>query len=85
VRAALAIVEAAGVPAIVTSMIETSVGLAAGVALASVLPELPFACGLATASLLGADVTDEPLVPHDGVIDVRPVVADPVLLERYAF
>ena len=84
VRAALAIVEAAGVPAIVTSMFETSVGLAAGVALAAALPELPFACGLATATLLDADVTKEPLVPRNGVLEVRPVVADPELLERYS-
>jgi O-succinylbenzoate synthase len=84
VRAALAVIEAAGVPAIVTSMIETSVGLAAGLALAAALPELPFACGLATASLLAADVTTEPLVPVGGVLPVRPVVADVGLLERYS-
>ena len=84
VRGALAVVEAAGVPAIVTSMIETSVGLAAGLALAAALPELPFACGLATASLLAADVTTEPLVPLAGLLGVRPVVADIGLLERYS-
>jgi len=84
VRAALAVVEAARVPAVVTSMIETSVGIAAGLALAAVLPELPFACGLATARLLAADVTDEPLIPHDGVLEVRSVVPSPVLLERYS-
>jgi len=84
VRTALAVVEAAGVPAIVTSMLETSVGLAAGVALAAALPELPFACGLATAVLLDTDVTNEPLVPRNGMLDVRPVVPDPALLERYS-
>ncbi len=84
VRAALAVVEAAGIPAIVTSMLETSVGLAAGLALAAALPELPFACGLATATLLGADVTTTPLVPHHGMLEVRPVVADRALLERYS-
>ena len=84
VRAALAVVEVAGLPAIVTSMIETSVGLAAGLALAAALPELPFACGLATATLLAADVTTEPLVPHRGMLEVRPVVSDTALLERYS-
>jgi O-succinylbenzoate synthase len=84
VRAALAIVDAAGVPAIVTSMLETSVGLAAGLALAAALPELPFACGLATAILLAGDVTEEPLVPSDGMIAVRPVVPSEELMERYA-
>jgi O-succinylbenzoate synthase len=84
VRAALAVIEAAGIPAIVTSMIETSVGLAAGAALAAALPELPFACGLATASLLAADVTTDPLVPERGMLRVRPVTADVGLLERYS-
>ena len=76
-------IDAAGIPAIVTSMMETSVGLAAGLALAAALPELPFACGLATASFLAADVTTDPLLPENGVLGVRPVVADVGLLERY--
>jgi O-succinylbenzoate synthase len=84
VRAALAVVETAGIPAIVTSMLETSVGLAAGLALAAALPELPFACGLATATLLEGDVTNEPLIPRHGMLDVRPVVPDMALLERYS-
>lgn len=84
VRAALAVAEAAGVPAIPTSMMETSVGLAAGLALAAALPELPFACGLATASLLPEDVTSDPLVPHAGALRVRRVVPDADLLRRYS-
>jgi O-succinylbenzoate synthase len=79
VRAALAVVEAAGVPAIVTSMMETSVGISAGLALAAALPELLYACGLGTASLLDADVTSDPLVPIDGVVRVRSVVPDLVV------
>ena len=84
VRAALEVAEAACIPAIVTSMLETSIGLAAGVALAAALPDLPFACGLATAALLHGDVTNEPLVPRNGMLDVRSVEPDPTLLERYA-
>lgn len=83
VRAALAVADAAGVPAIASSMMETSVGLAAGVALAAALPELPFACGLATASLLEADVTHHPLLPVDGHVQVRRVEPAPDLLARY--
>ena len=41
-----------------------SVGLAAGIALAAALPELPYACGLATAQLLTADLVAEPLLPR---------------------
>ena len=84
VRPALDIAEAAGVPAIVSSMLETSVGLAAGLALAAALPELPHACGLATAELLAGDVVADPLVPVDGWLAVRRPVPDPALLDRWA-
>ena len=79
-----AVAEAAGVPAVVSSMMETSVGIAAGVALAAALPELPYACGLATLGALPGDVTAHPLAPVDGVLPVRAVVPDPDLLARYA-
>lgn len=84
VRSALEIAEAARVPAIPTSMMDTSVGLAAGLALACALPDLPFACGLATASLLAHDVTHDPLVPHDGRLVLRAIVPDPEILARYS-
>lgn len=84
VRAALAVAEAAGVPAVVSSMMETSVGIAAGVALAAALPELPYACGLATLAALPGDVTHAPLAPIDGVLPVRAVVPDADLLARYS-
>ncbi|HEY3241116.1 MAG TPA: o-succinylbenzoate synthase [Acidimicrobiia bacterium] len=83
VRPALAIVEVAGVPAIVSSLYETSVGLAAGLALAACLPDLPYACGLGTAGLLAADVVADPLVPVDGMLTVRRPVPDPDLLAAY--
>jgi O-succinylbenzoate synthase len=83
VRAALEVAEAAGVPALPTSMMETSVGLAAGLALACALPELTLACGLGTAGALGGDVTEEPLRPVDGHLTLRAVVPDDALLARY--
>jgi O-succinylbenzoate synthase len=83
VRAALAIAEEAGLPAVVSSMMETSVGIAAGLALAAALPELPFACGLATLGHVGGDVVRDPLLPAAGVLQVRPIEVDPALLARY--
>jgi o-succinylbenzoate synthase len=83
VRAALAVAEAAGVPVVVSSMMETSVGISAGLALAAALPELPFACGLATASLLAGDVVRASLAPVDGVMRVVTVVPDAELLARH--
>jgi O-succinylbenzoate synthase len=85
VRAALDVADAAGLPAIPTSMMETSVGIAAGLALAVALDDLPFACGLGTAALLPGDVTKDPLVPGPGgLLRARTVVPDPELLARYA-
>ena len=71
VGACLRIAEQIGLPVVVSSALETSVGLAAGVALAAALPELPYACGLATMQLLAGDVTSEPLTVVDGSLDVR--------------
>jgi O-succinylbenzoate synthase len=83
VRAGLEIAAACGLPVVVSSAIDTSVGLAAGVALAAALPELPYACGLATMSLLAGDVTAEPLVAVAGELPVRPAVVDPAELARF--
>ena len=70
VRACLRIAEDIGMPVVVSSALETSVGLAAGVALAAALPRLDHACGLGTRSLLTADVAFPELVPLDGMLPV---------------
>ena len=64
VRACLRIAEDIGLPVVVSSALESSVGIAA-------LPELPYACGLATVQLLAADVVVDPLLPVDGELPVR--------------
>lgn len=84
VRAALAVADACGLPVVVSSAMETSVGLAAGVALAAALPELPYACGLGTATLLADDLAADPLVPVDGAVTVRRVDPDPARVARLA-
>ncbi len=83
VRAALRVAEACGLPVVVSSAVDTSVGLAAGVALAAALPELPYACGLGTMSLLAGDVTADPLVPDRGELPVRRPGVDPGQLARF--
>jgi O-succinylbenzoate synthase len=80
VRRCLDVAEACGLPVVVSSAVESSVGLAAGVALAAALPELPFACGLGTGLLLDADVTSQPFVPVDGMLPVRTVAPEPQLV-----
>ncbi len=84
VARALDIVEQAGLPAVVSSALDTSVGIRAGLALAAALPSLPYACGLGTVSLFTSDITLDPLVADDGAIQLRETVADPGLLEQYA-
>jgi O-succinylbenzoate synthase len=82
VRACLRIAEDIGLPVVVSSALESSVGIAAGVALAAALPELPFACGLATVQLLGEDLAAEPLLPVDGALLVRRPEVDEGMLSR---
>lgn len=84
VRPALEIAAACGLPVVVSSALDTSVGIAAGAALAAALPELPYACGLATTSLLTADVVRPSLDGHGGTIPVGAVDADPQLLAQLA-
>lgn len=84
VRNALRIVAEAGMPAVVSSALDTSVGLSAGVALAAALPELPFACGLGTGSLMADDVAAHPLRAVDGALDVREITASPARLQALA-
>ena len=67
-----------------SSALDTSVGIRAGLALAAALPELPYACGLATVGLLAGDVVAEPLLPVDGALPVRARRADPDLLAPLA-
>jgi O-succinylbenzoate synthase len=80
---ALAVAERSGLPAVVSSALETSVGISAGLALAAALPELPYACGLATVALLTDDVVADPLVAEEGAIGVRRPDVDEDALARH--
>ena len=75
-RAALAAAEEAGVPAIASSALETSVGLAMVAAVAAAITDAPLAHGVGTAGLLEQDVTSVPLTPDSGVIEPRRVAPD---------
>lgn len=72
VRRCLEIAEQAGRPVVVSSAMESSVGLAASVALARALPEVPYACGLGTSTLLATDTVAQSWVPRDGVMTAQP-------------
>jgi O-succinylbenzoate synthase len=87
VRRALRVAEVCGLPCVISSAVETSVGLAAELALAAALPALDFACGLGTGHLLSGDLVTEgaAIRPADGMLAVpegRPV-PDPRLVQFY--
>jgi O-succinylbenzoate synthase len=85
ITAALKIIRKAKLPVVVSSALDTSVGLSMGAHLAASIPGgIGYDCGLATAALLAADVTSNPLLPVDGQIEVRRIEVDESLLARYA-
>jgi O-succinylbenzoate synthase len=77
VRRALRVAEACGLPCVVSSAVETSIGLAAELALAAALPSLEFACGLGTLSLLDGDVTTDSLAAVEGYLRVSSRAPEP--------
>jgi len=78
---AIRIAKEAGLPVVVSSALETSVGLSMGAYLAAELNS-PYASGLATAALLADDVTDHSLTPVDGEIEVRRILPSVVAIEK---
>ncbi len=88
---AISIAKEAGLPVVISSALESSVGLSMGAHLAAALPMhnadnpggLAFDCGLATASLLAGDVTREPLMPVEGFIEVRRIEVDQQKLDVF--
>ncbi|GAB3617299.1 o-succinylbenzoate synthase [Okibacterium endophyticum] len=83
IRAAHRITAEAGLPVVVSSALDTTVGISMGAHLAASLPDLDYDCGLATASLFESDVTDAPLRPVNGAIAVRRVTPSADLLARH--
>ncbi|MGA7098103.1 MAG: o-succinylbenzoate synthase [Acidimicrobiia bacterium] len=75
--------ERAGIPVVVSSALETSVGIYSGLLAASLLPVLPYACGLGTVALIQGDPTRAPLITMNGMLEVRRPEPDPDLLERW--
>lgn len=78
VRACLELAAELDMPVVVSSALESSVGIAMGVALAAALPDHGLASGLATVQLLERDVTSAPLLPEAGLLPVRAVEPDAV-------
>jgi O-succinylbenzoate synthase len=71
-----------GKPVVVSSALESAVGISYGLHLAATLPTLTYACGLATGQLLVADVATLPII--DGLMSVAAVTPEPIQLEKYS-
>ncbi|WP_260860435.1 o-succinylbenzoate synthase [Mycobacterium tilburgii] len=71
------------VPVVLSSALDSAVGIATGLAAAAALPRLRHACGLGTGSLFVEDVADVP-APVDGTLAVGPVTPDPARLHALA-
>lgn len=71
-----------GKPVVVSSALDSAVGIAYGLRLASVVPSLNYACGLGTGQLLSADVATLPII--DGSMTVSTVTPDQALLAKYS-
>ncbi|PZF58629.1 O-succinylbenzoate synthase [Curtobacterium sp. MCBD17_034] len=84
ITAAGRVVAEAGLPCVVSSALDTSVGISMGAHLAAAVAADGFASGLGTAAMFRGDVTARPILPQDGRIAVRRVDVAPDLLERHA-
>ena len=71
------------IPVVVSSALDSAVGIAIGLAAAAALPNLRHACGLGTGRLFVEDVA-EPVAPVDGYLPVGPVTPDPARLQALA-
>jgi O-succinylbenzoate synthase len=76
IDAALEVIEKIGLPVVISSALDSSVGISQGLSLAEAVPNLYGACGLGTVCLLESDVTSNPLMPINGIIKNRKVIPD---------
>jgi O-succinylbenzoate synthase len=74
--AALEVIEKIGLPVVISSALDSSVGISQGLSLAEAVPNLYGACGLGTVCLFEGDVTSNPLMPINGIIKNRKVIPD---------
>jgi len=83
ISAMLKIAAQIDIPVVVSSALDSAVGIAVGLAAAAALPNLDHACGLGTGRLFAEDVA-EPVAPIDGYLPVGPVSPEPARLQALA-
>lgn len=83
IRAMLGMARQIDIPVVVSSALDSAVGIGAGLVAAGCLPGLPFACGLGTGGLFDEDVA-EPVTPVNGYLPATTVSPDPARLSALA-
>jgi o-succinylbenzoate synthase len=83
VRRMLEIADQIDIPIVVSSALDSAVGIGRGLLAAAALPDLRYACGLGTGGLFVDDIV-EAAVPVDGFLPVAPVSPDPARLAALA-
>jgi O-succinylbenzoate synthase len=82
IKRSIEIAQAHGMPVVVSSALDSAVGISYGLKLAAALPQLQYSCGLATGQLLDDDVAKLPII--DGELAVQTVVPNDEVLKRYS-
>jgi len=83
VSALLAVAAQIDIPVVVSSALDSAVGISQGLTAAAALPQLAHACGLGTGRLFVEDVAETPAPAH-GYLAVGPVTPDPARLQALA-
>jgi len=73
---ATSVVLESGLPAVVSSALESSIGISMGVHLAASLPDPQLDSGLGTVALFERDIVAEPLIAQNGRLPVKRVAPD---------
>ena len=68
-------------PVVISSALESAVGISHGLALAARIPKLDYACGLGTSALFNQDISDIPII--SGAIKVKSYPIDIAQIERH--
>jgi len=82
-RAAHEIADRIGLPVVISSALETGIGISQSLTLAASFHRLEYACGLGTVSLLESDICTPALSPMNGFLEVKRGEPDPQLMAKY--
>jgi o-succinylbenzoate synthase len=73
-----------GLDIVISSALESSLGIGQGLYLAAAIPTMDYACGLGTLNLLEGDICKVSMIPKNSELELFVPEPDPELLEKYA-